>query len=61
MRRELLRWRQVAACVVLDRGEQAILSGGHNADFTAVIGQTAVNGSLTVTCGALIVENLVII
>jgi len=42
-------------------GEQLTLTGGYNSDFTAVIGQTNVAGSLSVTCGTLIVEHLVVI
>lgn len=47
--------------LVFDRGINATLSGGWNADFTSVSGYTRINGTLTVQSGSLVVENLIIV
>jgi M6 family metalloprotease-like protein len=50
-----------AEAITIDRcGEQMTLAGGYNGDFTAVIGRTIVNSPVTVTCGTLIANILVI-
>jgi len=42
-------------------GEQITMSGGYNSDFSTIIGQTVITGSVTISCGALTVDNLEII
>jgi len=50
-----------AATIDINRcDEQITLAGGYNADFTAIIGQTSVTGPVSITCGTLLVDTLVI-
>jgi M6 family metalloprotease-like protein len=41
--------------------EQITLKGGYNPDFSAIIGQTILDGSINIFCGTLIIDNMVII
>jgi hypothetical protein len=42
-------------------GGEVTLAGGFNGDFSAVTGQTTITGQITVSCGLLLVDNLVIL
>jgi hypothetical protein len=45
----------------LNRCEDVSLSGGFNEVFSNLIGTTTVNGSLTISCGTLTIENIAIL
>lgn len=56
-----LRSTELLEDIVLNNcGALVTLKGGYDALFTAISGPTVINGSVTVTCGTLIADNLVI-
>lgn len=58
--RLFLQTRNFTEAITINRcGEQMSLEGGYNPDFTSVIGQTSFTG-VTITCGAVTIDNLVV-